>query len=1448
MKSSNGRAGQARSAHAYPEAEISHVEYYLMGSEDHAKASSCNIISKDSFSNNRPLDQGVYSLSMGTTSYSYFCKVCLNTRDKCPGHFGSVQLKYPVPNTLFREKILYWLKNICHQCGEPLGKITEDGISKLSNSTGKAISCKECGFGQPSVYKDPKEPIFLLKRFPDQEEERMYNDEIEVILSRINADTKKRLGSILKYDPSALMLRTIPAIPNNARPDVQRIKGGSRSSNNDATTFLKSVVSINETIPLLLTPEERSEEENEKKLNVLEITYSNMIKDPTSTVASSRIVGGNNQALSSLASRLRGKEGRIRGNLEGKRIHNGGRTVITGDNNINIDEVGVPIEIAKVLYTPEVVRPYNIDKLMTYFLNKNHTYPGCSRIVKADTGAPYLVESMRSDITLEYGDILYRDMIDGDYNIMNRAPSLLYSACSGHRARVLDNGDTFRLSVNVADTLYGGDFDGDAMSIYPAHSIIARNECAMLSNLKRWFISYKDRSPAMGVYHDNLIGMFELTKHSTSISRFNKMRLLGQVEYSAFLHRFKDISPGNGSGADVISLLLPEINYSKRATFYKPEYSDFIDYNPKEIQVEIKRGNVISGRLDKKSLGQGVNDSLFHNVYNSYGVDAAINLLYNMQQVSTKYLLTRGYTINYDDIAIKKDTLVRINDITRGILHESSILTKKYRAGLITPPIGMTVSEFYEQEQINILSPGDSFTRVVMESLDHEKNNLVKAVSSGTKGKPLNITQMLSSIGQMTIKGSRMQKSFGFERALPYARRFHDEPEAVGFIPESFVTGTSSLSAIAQQQDGRNGIATKALSTGITGYHNRKCNKSLEAVIINNERQTQKYDFVLQPLYGDDGVDIRKAAYVNFSIMLAADEKFRKQFEVDWSKLPKPFQNTTNKSILDQEMQDLFSMRQSYRSGFVKIESSNFKDTLVSGQQVLPVNVHRELENIAYYHADYIAEVNSVLSPAEWKTLKDRIKSRLPYVHYNELCERRNMAIPAHVKMSFTLMNMSIDMDLSYKNILAKGIDSKLMGLLSEKIFSTYKRSLVEYGTSIGMIASECTSESMTQRILNSIHASALSSKANFLTRIKEVYSGKKTDQLGDPHMYIFVKEKYSDDLSAIQQIANDIEMMSLRTFTNRVQIFFESYKDIVHPKYKHEIKTIFEPFEKHHLNQKPPQNLIKWCVRLELSRMTLIEKTMQTNVIYRKLVETYPFLYIVYTDDNTDKIIMRVYMQKDLFKRDTAITQESIYEFVHTKLLKTVIRGVEGVQSAAVLKEFVPRSVVQPDGSISVVRKHIIRTSGTNLREILNHSMIDFAKTTSNSIMEIQKLYGIHAARMKLIQCLRELSGVDMNIKHYTLIADTLTFNGFVSNIEKSGLEESNAGNALLSMSFSHPIQKITEAALNRESSVVHTNISSSLMMGTTPDIGSNYNGIFMNERFIAEHMQDIDDLLEAI
>jgi DNA-directed RNA polymerase beta' subunit len=557
--------------------------------------------------------------------------------------------------------------------------------------------------------------------------------------------------------------------------------------------------------------------------------------------------------------------------------------------------------------------------------------------------------------------------------------------------------------------------------------------------------------------------------------------------------------------------------------------------------------------------------------------------------------------------------------------------------------------------------------------------------------------------------------------------------------------------------------------------------------------------------------------------------------------------NKTMSKMLDQMYENALFARSTYRNGYSRIESCNFKDTLMSGQQVLAINPAKVLDNVVYYHQEYIRTINEPMSPIEWRDAITALKRRLRYTHLNEICEKANRKLPDHIVKSFTLVNISIDVGLAYKRVLTMKVDTKLIKIISDRIVSTYKKALIEYGTSIGMLASECTSESMTQRILDSIHASG-ASKSNFLTRIKEVYGGKSTDQLGDPYMDVFIKNEYTNDIASMQRIANEIEMMNLKTFVYRAQIFFEGYNNVKHPAYLDEAKSMFKTFEKHAINQTPPSGLLNWCIRLEFSHMILIEKNIQINTIYRKLLEQYPQLYIVYTDDNSSDIVMRIYFNKDQFKRDTVIDQHVIHEFLHSKLLKLVIRGIDGIVSASVMKEFVPRTVAQPDGSMKVVRRHIIRTQGTNLTDIITHRAVDATQTSSNSIMEIQELYGIHAARMKLIQCLREMSGTDIHIKHYTLIADTLTYNGYVSNIERGGVQESNPDNALLNMSYSHPIQCIAEAGLSSDQSVIHTNISSSLLMGTTPNITSNYNEVTMNERFIKEHTMTSSDMLDAL
>jgi len=183
--------------------------------------------------------------------------------------------------------------------------------------------------------------------------------------------------------------------------------------------------------------------------------------------------------LKSIRQRLKGKEGRIRGNLMGKRVDFSSRTVITGDPNISIDEVGVPRSIAKTLTFPELVTPHNVVRLQELVRNGAEEYPGANYIIRQSGGLVNLKHVPQAgDQPLQIGDTVERHLQDDDYVIFNRQPSLHKMSMMGHRVRVMPF-STFRLNLSVT-TPYNADFDGDEMNLHAPQSYETRAESKKL--------------------------------------------------------------------------------------------------------------------------------------------------------------------------------------------------------------------------------------------------------------------------------------------------------------------------------------------------------------------------------------------------------------------------------------------------------------------------------------------------------------------------------------------------------------------------------------------------------------------------------------------------------------------------------------------------------------------------------------------------------------------------------------------------------------------------------------------------------------------------------------------------------------------------------------------------------------------------------------------------------
>ncbi|UYV60876.1 hypothetical protein LAZ67_1002654 [Cordylochernes scorpioides] len=188
-----------------------------------------------------------------------------------------------------------------------------------------------------------------------------------------------------------------------------------------------------------------------------------------------------------LVQRLKGKKGRFRGNLSGKRVDFSGRTVISPNPFLRINEVGVPIYMAKILSYPERVTKHNIHKLQQLVRNGPFTYPGANHIQYQNGQRKYLGYGNREMEAnkIRFGDLVDRQMADGDILLFNRQPSLHKLSLMAHRARVLPF-RTLRFNECVC-TPYNADFDGDEMNIHMPQTEEARAEALVLMEVRSCF-------------------------------------------------------------------------------------------------------------------------------------------------------------------------------------------------------------------------------------------------------------------------------------------------------------------------------------------------------------------------------------------------------------------------------------------------------------------------------------------------------------------------------------------------------------------------------------------------------------------------------------------------------------------------------------------------------------------------------------------------------------------------------------------------------------------------------------------------------------------------------------------------------------------------------------------------------------------------------------------------
>ncbi|KAJ2789377.1 DNA-directed RNA polymerase III subunit C1 (rpo31), partial [Coemansia helicoidea] len=259
--------------------------------------------------------------------------------------------------------------------------------------------------------------------------------------------------------------------------------------------------------------------------------------------------------------RLKGKQGRFRGNLSGKRVDFSGRTVISPDPNMRIDQVAVPERVAKILTYPERVTDHNLARLQKLITNGPNVHPGANYVQYASNGQKrFLIRSVREQVAqnLRVGDIVERHLSDGDVVLFNRQPSLHRLSIMAHSARIMP-WRTFRFNECVC-TPYNADFDGDEMNLHVPQTEEARIEARELMGVCNNLVTPRNGEPIIGATQDFVTTAYLITRKERFYDRSQFVQIVSYC-FDANVHI--DIPPPCilkprrlWSGKQIISLLM----------------------------------------------------------------------------------------------------------------------------------------------------------------------------------------------------------------------------------------------------------------------------------------------------------------------------------------------------------------------------------------------------------------------------------------------------------------------------------------------------------------------------------------------------------------------------------------------------------------------------------------------------------------------------------------------------------------------------------------------------------------------------------------------------------------------------------------------------------------------------------------------------------------------------
>ena len=1402
-----------------------------------------------------------------------------------PGYFGHLELAKPVYHQGFITVTLKVLRCVCYHCGR-MRMLSDEfkfqqcvqikSRKRRLNAFHELLRAKKkCDHCQGSQPKYSKTDLHITVDFPDDagnasggDSKQTLSGETVVKIFRLMRDEDIRLVGldVQHARPDWLLVQVLPVPPLHVRPSVV-VGGGTSSSEDDLTHQLVNVIKSNMSLQQAVSNGEPAVVVEQFELalqhNVAAFMDNEIRGMPQVTQRSGR-------PLKTITQRLKGKEGRIRGNLMGKRVDFSARTVITADPNLGIHQVGVPRSVAMNLTVPVKVTAFNMAELSKLVANGPTQHPGAKHIIRNDgTRIDLRYVKNKSELLLANGWVVERHLRDDDIILFNRQPSLHKMSIMGHRAKVLD-WSTFRLNLSCTSP-YNADFDGDEMNLHVPQSLPARAEAELMMLSSRVIVSGQSNRPIMGIVQDSLLAVQKISKRGVFIEKDLVMNILmwvtqwnGRIPIPAIM-KPKEL----WTGKQMLSEIIPKITMTSSANNPPPKDAATgktmpNTFNMYDNKVTILDGELVEGIICKKTIGSGMG-GLIHTAWLDAGWEDTARFMIQVQQLVNHWILQCSFSIGATDAVADPATMRQIESTIDKAKKQVQDLVRQGQLGELEIQPGRTMIESFEQLVNKVLNTARDHSGKSAQSALDETNSVKAMVTAGSKGSFINISQIIACVGQQNVEGKRIP--YGFKkRTLPHFSKDDIGSESRGFVENSYLRGLSPQEFFFHAMGGREGLIDTACKTAETGYIQRRLVKAMETVMARYDGTLRTSNGqIVQFLYGEDGMDAVWIERQNFDSLTLTRSEFNKRFHIDTSDpefgyddqgIPYLESDVIEdcrrepeiQTMLDREVETLRDDQAMLRLIMKNREPGRESDE----SSYAPGNVLRVIKNaLRQFRVD--RSKASDMHPRDVNDIVNGLLDRLIVVVGDD-----PLSLEAQTNAT-TLYRILIRSLLSTKRVLRDFRLSKAaLEWVVGEVETRFNIAMVNPGEMAGVLAAQSIGEPATQMTLNTFHYAGVSAKNVTLgvPRLKEIINVAKSPKT--PGLTIYLDEAVSVDKNIAELVVSMLEYTVLGDLVRKTEIYYDpDVKNTVVTKDREFVKDFYDFSE---LTDEDLRRMSPWVLRIELDKALVYVKKIKMVEISTEVAREYGSdLNVEFSDDNADDLVVRVRIVNDtpnnggnLFDENGEPIEEDDAEVgqdddVFLKRLEKnmlgnlKLRGVDHVKKVF-MRGGAKRAIWDENAGFGVRDEWVLETDGTNLMAVLGVDFVDATRTTSNDIVEVFVSLGIEGVRGALLSELRNVISFDgsyVNYRHLACLVDVMTMQGHLMAIDRHGINRVDSG-PLLRASFEETVDMLMDAAVYAEQEILK-GVTENIMMGQLARVGTGCIDLLLDEEKVVREAVEV-------